>query len=133
MPGKLLAAMIVFSVTASSAFAQWYKFQDSDAKGGVTLYVDPRGAKSGDLATFTYLQDFRQAQETDSGSKYLSMQLVREFECKTHQTRMIEGTLYAGGKAAGEQVSQLPPDVGMKPVIQGTPMAALFKWVCGTD
>ncbi len=90
---KLLAGIAILLAFSPSAFAEWVRVGENNRS---IAYVDTAIRRSGDLATYWVLFDYKAVQESPrSGRRYLSEKAQHETECQSERDRVVFFTWHA--------------------------------------
>ena len=97
------AILMILLVVSGCAMFKWIKIGDSSADGGYNIYADPATvSRSGDLVKMWELNDYKTAQASASGSRFLSSRAQIEYDCKEARMRQLFSTRYSGNMGEGE-------------------------------
>jgi hypothetical protein len=94
---------ITILILSGCAGIKWVKIGDSSADGGYNIYADPATvSRSGNLAKIWELNDYKTAQVSATGPRYMSSRTQMEYDCKEARMRQLLSTRYTGNMGEGE-------------------------------
>lgn len=121
--------MMLLVVVSSSAMAEWVKVGSNEK---FTSYVDPATiSKEGDKVKMWHLYDYNTAHGDLSDTKYLSMKIQDENDCKEGNSRTLAMSFHSENMGRGKVIysdsdsgkwEKVPPDSGIQ---------IMWKTACG--
>lgn len=125
-PIFLLSCCLCTPVLAASA--HW----DAVLLTELGLYhFDPHSVRTqGKVKTFHTLLDYKTAQETAEGQKYLSSQAEIQLNCKSQSARIMHTSYYAAAMGAGKEVFREGSVREWMDVPKGSPIERIAHRIC---
>ena len=97
------AIFLMLLLVSGCALFKWVKIGDSTADGGYNIYADPATvSRSGDLVKMWELNDYKTAQVSAGGSRFLSSRAQIEYDCKESRMRQLFFTQYSENMGEGK-------------------------------
>ena len=127
---KLVLVIAILSVLSPYASAEWVRVGENNRS---SAYVDTAIRRSGDVATYWVMFDYKTVQESPrSGRRYLSEKAQHETECQSERDRAVFFTwhaeqmgngavVYTGNKPTNWESTSSPGSFGN----------TFWKFVCG--
>jgi hypothetical protein len=124
-------SLLVANLFAPAIAAEWKLVaQNTDAN----IYIDAQSIKRrGAVVEYWQLMDFNRAKTNRSGLEYRSMKSQYEADCVRRELRMTFVTVYTGGGGQGGVVDYGPAKEQFRPVVPGTSLELLSRFVCTAD
>ena len=125
---KAILTMLL-AVVSSSAAAEWVEIGNNEA---ATVYADPATLRRG--GNMVKLWELYVAKTTQSivNKPYLSVKLLREYDCKGKQARTLSASFHPQGMGRGEIVYGSSGPTRWEPVKELEIASAIqWKWACG--
>lgn len=99
---KRIGFVLLLAMASNSAFPEWLTVVITER---ITAYADAASiVKEGDSVQMWSLLDFKSAQMLSNSKPYLSMKILREYDCKEKQSRLLSLTFHSALFGAGEVV-----------------------------
>lgn len=130
--GLGFASQIILLVLSSGpAYAEWVRALNNQTDP--TLYVDSDTIRrDGTVVKWWELLDYKTVQ-TVAGLSFLSMKVLREYDCAGEQIRVLAMADFSGNMANGKVVFTDFAQSNWVPVQPESMGQALWKFVCGKE
>jgi hypothetical protein len=102
---RILLAVLL--LTATSASAEWVAAGNSDASGGIEIYIDPATIRrSGNMVKMWSLIDYKTLQEKQD-LQYRSQKMQFEYDCNDYRNRLLYSIMHSKQMGIGDVVYSL--------------------------
>lgn len=124
MPGLRAVLTAAFLLASHQARAEWLKMGEVlDA----VLYIDPASIREdGKFSRLSTLDDLKMA---GPGGE-LSMQFLREFDCRQKRVRVVDASAFSGAMGSG-RILGIESGGRWIDMVPGTTGEDIFRFVCG--
>lgn len=125
---KRINLALMFILVVLPAFAGWVKISEGVA---VTVYVDPTTVrKSGGSTKAWYLYDYKENNGDQATGAYFSTKNQSEFNCIEATRRDLYSLFLAENMGAGKVVGTVSEPTKQRPIVPGSVIEPVFKYVC---
>ncbi len=123
--------MTLLAVMSSSAVAEWVKVGSNER---FTSYVDPATiSKEGDKVQMWHLYDYNTAHGDSSDTKYLSMKMLDENDCKAENSRTIALSFHSENMGRGKVIYSNSDSGKWEKVPADSGIQIFWKTACGKN
>ncbi len=127
---KHLILIVVLVLSGGVAYAEWVLIAKSKTQDGMTTYADPHTIqRKGELVKMWVLFDFETAQQ-GAGGPFLSMRILRQFNCSEERTRLLLTTWFSDNMGAGDITFYNDDRQKWQPIPPGSSFHALWASAC---
>jgi hypothetical protein len=126
-----LALITLLVLSGGPAYAEWVRALNNQTDP--TLYVDSDTIRrNGTVVKWWELLDYKTVQ-TVAGISFLSMKVLREYDCAGARIRVLAMADFSGNMANGQVVFTDFAQSNWEPVQPESMGQALWKFVCGKE
>ena len=126
-----LVLITLLVLSSAPAYAEWVRALNKQTDP--TLYVDSDTIRrNGTVVKWWELLDYKTVQ-TVAGISFLSMKVLREYDCAGEQIRVLAMADFSGNMANGQVVFTDFAQSNWEPVQPESMGQALWKFVCGKE
>ena len=127
--------VLLLAMVSDVSAAEWVKVRGF-SEAGIIIYADPATIRrSGDRVKMRDMYDYKTAQVSGRGKRYLSSKGQSEYDCKNLRARNLFFTRYSGNMGKGNVVTSIyNSDIkkldNWDPVAAATVEETLWKIAC---
>lgn len=122
--------VVLLAVVSSSVMAEWVGI-DVNHDGSYGVFADPATIiRAGSKVKMWTLNDYKTVSELNDFSPPISLKLLREFDCKKKQTRILYTTHHSENMGRGEVVDTNIKPHDWEPVGPVSVAGALLEFAC---